>query len=753
MFKFMDTDDQNLLTWFDLKVVYLTIMQEVPAVDRRENWAEDLQLLSCAQDQHRVCLNFNDFQRTFLATSIGKYLLIYHLEDIQQEEGVWNLTQKLSDSTAIKVCVGILLVVIVMSLLGSDREDAFVAQGLAHLHNIARAEHRNTAGFDGDHICGQLALFKRLLLDDLTQKVLFILLDGRQYYREGAEVEHCSNTTVGRTISDPLSLAEDLSRELRLRTKDLDLSCIPADFPPSFENRQNCTGANLSMVYINSSAEVRAEAMWAIVMTTVVIALLLVFIYVFNLGITQFSQTLLQPLRSLVDDMMAMSSLELVHIDADSFQDQIIDGQRKKKKGGTVEEVQHLQNAFKTMRTSIRSWSKYVPPAVVQKLFSAGVEATIGVVKTHATVLFCDIDGFENACKHASAKEVIDLLTTVLDRIARVIDENRGTLLEYIESEVLAVFGTPNALKNHPYAAACSAIGIHRVIAELRPMQFADGLIFTVRCRVAIHTASILAGNVGSQRRMKYGLLGDGVNLTARFKGLNSKYNTRTIMSSSVAIDDTCMRKCAYRPVDLVAVKGKTEPTMVYNLLGMKKGDNDELPFEQASQKHRQAMECYHQRKFVEAKALFHEVRTMLEATGNRDQPSRQLMGRCTGYIKNPPPWDWDGVERLTKKVFEVVEVDTDEEEPDAVGVPSAEILRAPNINADGPSSVDTTADGADLLEASSRLEVTTERSASHRTTPQIEAFQVTPREEPLPKSTTTLTIRDLCPCPPKPQA
>jgi len=740
VFKFMDTEELSLLTWFDMKVVYLTIMREVPAVDRHAHLAEDLQLLACEQDQHCFCLPFNDFQRTFLATSIGKYLLMYHLDDIQQEEGVWNLTQKLSDSTAIKVCVGILLVVIVMSLLGSDKEDTFVLQGLAHLDTIARLEHSNPMLFDGAHICAQLSVYRELLFNNLGRNLLFVLLDGRGYPAK----YDCSNTTVGSMISDPLALAAEVGRGLRL-TKDLDLSCIPA-------NCEVVDGTNLSMVYVDSSAEVRLEAMWAIVMTTVVIALLLVFIYIFNLGITQFSQTLLQPLRSLVDDMMAMSSLELVHIDADSFHDQIIDGQRKKKGGSTVEEVQHLQNAFKTMRTSIRSWSKYVPPAVVQKLFSAGVEATIGVVKTHATVLFCDIDGFESACKHASAKEVIDLLTTVLDRIARVIDENRGTLLEYIESEVLAVFGTPNPLKNHPYAAACSAIGIHRVIADVRPMRFADGTIFTVQCRVAIHTASILAGNVGSHRRMKYGLLGDGVNLTARFKGLNSKYNTSTIMSSSVAADNTCTKRCAFRPVDLVAVKGKTEPTMVYNLLGMKKGGSDELPFEQAAQKHRQAMECYHQRKFVEAKALFHEVKTMLETGSHRDEPSRQLIGRCAGHIKNPPPSDWDGVERLTKKVFELVEVDS-EDEDDAVVVPSTEILRAPNITADGPSSVDTTADGADLLEASTPMEVTTERSASHRTTPQIEAFQVTPREEPLPNPTTTLTIRDLCPCPPKPQA
>jgi adenylate cyclase len=296
------------------------------------------------------------------------------------------------------------------------------------------------------------------------------------------------------------------------------------------------------------------------------------------------------------------------------------------------------------------------------------MEATVGVSKTWATVLFVDVDGFEDACRGMGPDDVNLLLARVFEKIAFAISNNRGTLLEFIGDEVLAVFNTPSPLRSHTYAAVITALEIHQHIATLPPLKTPDGRTINIRCRCGVHTAQILAGNIGSHRRMKYGLLGDGVNLTARLKGLNSRYNTQTIASETCYSDELSSRRVIFRPLDLVAVKGKTEALMVYEIMDFSKGSDETYLVHMAAKKHSEAFRLYHARRFAEAKVMFSEVASEYEALGQRcrlsasalDHPARLMRKRCIMYMKDPPGPDWDGVERLKAKTFEVVEDDED---------------------------------------------------------------------------------------------
>merc|ERR550534_1294131 len=170
------------------------------------------------------------------------------------------------------------------------------------------------------------------------------------------------------------------------------------------------------------------------------------------------SGNLLQPLHSLVDDMTAMSCLELVHIDKD------MPGDTKPVR--IVEELQDLQNAFRAMRLAIRSWSKYVPPCVVERLFSTGTEACVGVARCYATILFVDINGFEECVRDLDPGTVLVLLSNVFGSVSDCITRNKGVLLEFIGDEVLAVFNTPSPMKNHPLAGVKTAQEIHAVVQD-----------------------------------------------------------------------------------------------------------------------------------------------------------------------------------------------------------------------------------------------------------------------------------------------
>jgi adenylate cyclase len=315
----------------------------------------------------------------------------------------------------------------------------------------------------------------------------------------------------------------------------------------------------------------------------------------------------------------------------------------------------------------------YVPPCVVQRICHAGVEATIGVARCYVTVLFVDLEGFKEACQDIPPGTAIELLAGVLDKIANVIEAHGGTLLEFIADEVLAVFNAPNLLKNHAAAVVASSLDIHAAVEEELRLSSAH-LGNSIHCRCGVNTAPILAGNLGSTQRMKYGLLGDGVNLAARLKGLNSRYGTKTLVNMSVLEEGACEERFLWRPVDVVAVKGKKEPTTVYEAMPRDAG------FERGAQLHNTAFKLYQQRRFKQASARFQDAYDAFAADGARsaDRPTQLLRSRCLAYIECDPGPDWDGVDRLNKKTFD--------REPGTAAINDAQYISSGNDRAAEPS-------------------------------------------------------------------
>lgn len=645
VFLFLTQDTDGLLSSFDIKVFYISITTECGYLLKRprdvllmkdvDRLCDSLQ----AEDEMIPRFDFDQFVNIISATQTGEDLVQFHQDDVDQETGVWSLTQKLSDTTAMKVCVGILVLVCMISFLEIAIEDRSVDVTLHQLTSIVSYEHAQS-GFTGttstDYSCDLIDLFILKVKGAFKHNVLYVRLDGWTFYDfdEGG----CLRPPMQDTTAAALNRKESLQDFSHLRETDIIWACLP---------RESCLsggGAIVSAILVDISLEVKNNSEMALYTILMVIVLLLSFVYILNMKINMFCGNLLTPLRSLVDDMQAMSCLELVHIDEDMPAD-------SSKPIQVAEELQHLQVAFKSMRSAIRSWSKYVPACVVERLFISGTEATIGVSKCNATILFVDIDGFEDKCRGLRSQDILRLLENVFNVIGEVIQKHRGTLLEFIADEVLAVFNTPRAIAHHPLAGVRAAQDIHVEINSRSMLVKADGTEVFVRCRVGVHTSNILAGNIGSVKRMKYGLLGDGINQTARIKGLTSRYKTGTLCTEKVLLDDggRAARFVCTRPVDVVAVKGKTDPTTVYEVLGPTLGFEWQV---EAAKKHREAFKGYQSRSFEAARALFQEVNNLFQQNGLLDEPSRLLMSRCAAYVATPPPADWDGVDRLKSKNF-----------------------------------------------------------------------------------------------------
>lgn len=646
LFQFLDTDRDGYISVFDAKMFYIALVMECRHVLEADPRYDSVKVLEMdmakilqwgEQGEFQPSVDVNDFSQIIMEMEIGSHLKEFHRQDLESDVGsVWGLTQKLSDSTAMKVCVGILMLVAVMTLLEEDvLQDQSSSQALAHLDAVARFEHADVSP-DFEHLCQQIKVYGE------QNDLMFLYLDGWTHY----DYDTCLRPGKGArriSLNEAVAHAQLLAEESFLRQNEYFMICWQPDqhfdcdsSPPLGFN------STATLALINSSKYTQESSFWNLMTIFAVLLQIPISVYMLNVKINTFSSTLLQPLRSLVDDMVAMQSLELVAIDDENS----LTTKNGKDAFGGAEELANLNVAFKSMRSAIRSWSKFVPPSVVERFYDAGLEATIGVTRLEATALFCDIDGFEETCRDFSPQVVLSQLTGVLGTIADVIQLNHGTFLEFISDEVLAVFNAPNTLPNHASAGLACAVSIHEAVQSAHSLSGE-----AVRCRVGVHTALILAGNIGSTQRIKYGLLGDGINLAARLKGLNSKYRTSTLCSGQCLEAQLKALPLATRPIDVVAVKGKSEPTIVHEVLGT---IIENPVLESGCLRHAEAFSLYQAREFEQARDKFQEANALMEMTeqSDIDHPSKLLCQRCEGYMENPPPDDWDGVEHLKSKSF-----------------------------------------------------------------------------------------------------
>lgn len=311
-----------------------------------------------------------------------------------------------------------------------------------------------------------------------------------------------------------------------------------------------------------------------------------------------------------------------------------------------AQELLGLRKSMSLLESAMIAWSKYVPVILLKQVMNAGVEANIGCIPTQVSIFFCDIKGFKEICTGKTPKEVLSLLDVVLEGVNQALEQNGGTLLEFIGDEVLAVFNAPKKIEMYNLAA---------VNAALEAIQISENLIDEpVHLQCSVHTGEVLAGNIGSPTRMKYGLLGDGVNLAARLKSLNTRYGTQLLVSSET-LQSSIGELFVARTIGKLVLKGRTTPTHTLEVIGRKGHIPQDL--EQAAESHENGFTLFSEGRFEEAKVLFEQANSVFceydEGAVPQDKPSALLCDMCNMYVKNPPPMDkWDGSEHLNKKAW-----------------------------------------------------------------------------------------------------
>ncbi len=306
-----------------------------------------------------------------------------------------------------------------------------------------------------------------------------------------------------------------------------------------------------------------------------------------------------------------------------------------------VLEVDRLAVATDEMKTGLRSFQKFVPPAVVRKLLGANQEAIFGGERRYITLLFSDIVNFTSTAESLAPEELVQHLRRYLTVVSDAIFAADGTVDKFIGDAVMAFWGAPHDDPDHALAACKAALMVKAKLEEAQTQWRRDGLP-EFQTRFGINTGEAIVGNIGSDMRLSYTAIGDAVNLASRLEGLNKEYGTHIMISAATraAAGDTIVT----RPLDFVNVKGKQIAIPVFELIGLA----NQVPYEQVdlSRRAEAALDLFHNRAFESASRVCEEILHRFPD----DVPTQRLYNRCLEYEMHPPAEDWNGTFRALTK-------------------------------------------------------------------------------------------------------
>ncbi len=309
------------------------------------------------------------------------------------------------------------------------------------------------------------------------------------------------------------------------------------------------------------------------------------------------------------------------------------------------DEIGTLANSFNSMveglaeRDKVQSLlGKVVSREVADELLNKGIE--LGGEEREVTVLFSDIRDFTRFCERHAPNEVLDLLNRYLTHMSDSVEVHGGVVDKYIGDAIMALFGAPVFHPESPQQAVNCAL---EMLSELRLLneELAKDGLQPLSIGIGINTGKVVAGNMGSVNRLNYTVIGDGVNLASRLEGLTKQYGVEIIVSQSTR--DLCP-DLHFRELDLVQVKGKTEPVAIFEPLSV--ADTSSGSCKSVLDQYHVAIAQYRSREWDVAEKLLNQL-----IVCDRDRKIYQLyLARIINFRQNPPSSDWDGVAVFTQK-------------------------------------------------------------------------------------------------------
>ncbi len=220
-----------------------------------------------------------------------------------------------------------------------------------------------------------------------------------------------------------------------------------------------------------------------------------------------------------------------------------------------------------------QTFSRYVSPKVAKELLNDLEQVQLGGHHVRASVLFADIVGFTRLSEKMRPDEVNSLLNDYFTLIDQAAHRCHGHVDKYMGDCAMLLFGVPEHDEDHCYHAVSCAVLIQQQLRELNEQRSQQGLV-TAEFRIGVNSGTMLAGNMGSKQRMEYTVVGDAVNLASRLSSVAPP--GEIIITETMHDDQKLENHFTTQRADTIRLRGKSQPVLTYNVLGLKEGESME---------------------------------------------------------------------------------------------------------------------------------------------------------------------------------
>jgi adenylate cyclase len=293
-------------------------------------------------------------------------------------------------------------------------------------------------------------------------------------------------------------------------------------------------------------------------------------------------------------------------------------------------------------KSAVRSaFSRYLSPKVVEAVLDNPDMLSLGGSRRVMTCFFSDLAGFTSISEALSPEDLVQLLNRYLSIMTKVILRHGGTVDKFEGDAIMAFWGAPLIQEDHARRACMAALEQQAEMDKFRAWAISEGLP-ELRVRMGLNTGPMIVGNMGSEERFDYTVMGDSVNLASRLEGANKAYNSYIMISETTysEVED----HVEVRELDLLRVKGKQEPIRVFELMAAAGQLSPEKRALRAE--YEKGLSLYRAMEFEKAATAFEAALAMTPDDG----PSQVYRERCRAYQKEPPSPDWDRVFTMTSK-------------------------------------------------------------------------------------------------------